>query len=338
MMPVSPSLPRQFRAFAAFICLCLVLGGCGYSDEMHERQTWRKLLWYEKYGELDQLIDQAYVERQKGKLSSNRLRGRFWQLQQTDASFAPRFDAWVARQNSAHAYLARGWFRLQQASNIRGDGPASDVSAQNMASMRTLLTEAKADLAQSLLKDPLCAMCVGGEIYANTLLGKRDPGLIDQALSLDPNLWQPLAEHLVSLSTQWGGSDEAMERFISDMEARGYSKTILDRLNALRLFQQGLILQYDDHDVARAIEKYELAVSYAPNPNALQNLAELYAEQGRFEKASAALERNLRENDPWDLYSIEALAQTYFAQGRESDGKKMLDKRNELISRYSNGE
>lgn len=338
MMPAPLSLPQSYRTLAALICLCLVLGGCGYSDEMHQRQTLRKLLWHGKFVELDQAIDQAYRERQKGKLSSNRLRGRFWELQQTDSNFAARFDAWVANRESAHAYLARGWYRLEQASKIRGDGPFRSIPAQRVTAMRDLALRGTEDMAQALRKDPLCAMCVSGQIYANLLLGQTDPTLLDTAISLDPKLWQPFALHLMSLSPQWGGSDGAMTGFIDEMEQRGIDRSILDRLQARRLFQLGLILQYGTRDFAGAQEKYEQAIAYFADSDALKNLAEIHAARGNHAKAASLLERNLSENDEWDLYSIEALAQAYFADGRESDGNRMLRRRAELYSRYRNGE
>ncbi len=338
MMPVPPSLTHGFRLLVTLICLSLFLGGCGYSDEMHERQTWRKLLWYEKYGELDQAIDQAYVERQKGKLSSNRLRGRFWELQQTDASFAPRFDAWVTNRKSAHAYLARGWFRLERAGKLRGDGPFRGIPPNRVAAMRDLALLGSEDMAQALTKEPLCAMCVGGQMYANILLGQSDPALIDLAVSLDPKLWQPFGLQLMSLSPQWGGSDSAMEDFINAMEQRGIDRKILDQLQARRLFQLGLNAQYGTRDYAEARQIYEQALTYFADSDVLKNLAELYAMEGDSAKAASLLERDLAENDEWDLYSIEALAQAYFAGGRESDGKRMLRRRAELFSRYSNGE
>lgn len=337
-MSVPSSLLQDFRLLATLSCLALFLGGCGYSDEMHQRQTWRKLLWYEKYGELDQAIDQAYVERQKGKLSSNRLRGRFWELEQTDANFAPRFDAWVANRQSAHAYLARGWYRLERARKLRGDGPFRGIPPNRVAAMRDLALLGSEDMAQALTKEPLCAMCVGGQMYANILLGQSDPALIDLAVSLDPKLWQPFGLQLMSLSPQWGGSDSAMEDFINAMEQRGIDRKILDQLQARRLFQLGLNAQYGTRDYAEARQIYEQALTYFADSDVLKNLAELYAMEGDSAKAASLLERDLAENDEWDLYSIEALAQAYFAGGRESDGKRMLRRRAELFSRYSNGE
>lgn len=201
MMPVPPSLPHGFRLLAALICLSLVLGGCGYSDEMHQRQTWRKLLWYEKYDELD------------------------------------------------------------------------------------------------------------------------------QALSLDPKLWQPFGLQLMSLSPQWGGSDGAMVDFIDDMERRGIDRKILDQLQARRLFQLGLNAQYGTRDHAEARQIYEQALTYIADTNVLKNLAELHAAQGDHAKAVSLLEKDLAENDESDLYSIEALARSYFAEGRDKDGKRMPRRR-----------
>lgn len=337
-MPFQRFLPVSALLASGILFVCLALSGCGYSDELSHRHSLLKLLWTEQYAKLDEAITQAYVDKRKGKLTSNQLRTRFWQLQYADPAFTGRFDTWVARQDSAHAHLARGWFRLQQASKIRGDGPSAGIPPDRKSAMRALALAGEEDMAQALIKDPLCAMCVGGQIYANLYLGIRDSALIEKALSLDPDLWQPVAAHFISISPQWGGAAGEMEGFVRTMEERGRSKEFLNRLNAMLFFQYGLIEQYDHKDFALAIEKYERAISYFPNSDALKNVAELYANQGRHDKAEAALERNLRENDEWDLYSIEALAQAYFAQGKTGDGKKMMRKRDELVRRFRNGE
>lgn len=324
--------------FPVIVLATLLLGSCGYSDDLHQRQTLVKLLWQEQYAELDKAISQAYVERGKGKISSNRLYTRFWQLQHVDPAFTPRFDRWVASQGSAHAYLARGWFRLEQARKIRGDGLARDISPDRFARVRELAQASVEDFHQALKKDPLCALCVGGEIDANLYLGKRDPELIETALSLDSNLWQPVAAHFVALYPQWGGSEEEMSAFIQRIETlKGPGKAVR-HLNALFHFRRGLDQQFDAMNFPEAIKEYETAISYHPDEFALKNVAKLYSLQGRHDLAAAALERNLRENDEWDLYSIEALAQAYFAQGKNRDAEKMMNKRDELFRRYRNGE
>ena len=297
-----------------------------------------KLLWTEQYAELDKAIDQASLEKYKGKLSSNQLRGRFWQLQNADPVFESRFDAWVNTRKSAHAYLARGLFRLERANKLRGDGTASQISPDKLEKVRELAQRAVGDLQLSREKDSRCAMCVGGEIWANLLLGKRDPELVETALALDRSLWQPVASHFISLYPQWGGSEEQMSAFIREMEARADKENNVPRLNAMFHFRRGLIQQYDKRDYPEAIKDYERAVSYYPNDFALKNLAELYMQQGDTQKAVTVLERNLEANDPWDLYSIEALAQAYFAQGEQSKGKTMMKKRDDLMTRFRNGE
>ncbi len=327
-------LPRYLLAVMA----ALVVGSCGYSDELHERHTLVKLLWDERYAELDQAITQAYKQREKGKLSSNQLRTRIWQLQSVAPAFSPRFDNWVARQGSSHAYLARGWFRLEQASKTRGDGLASGIPPERLAKVRELAELAIDDMQQALAKDSRCAMCIGGEIFANLYLGRRDDELVERAHLIDPALWQPVAAHFISLYPQWGGSEEEMKAFILHMETlKGTEKTV-QRLNAVFYFRRGLTQQFGYRDYAEAIKEYETAISYFPDSYALKNVAVMYSTQGKHDMAAAALERNLRENDEWDLYTIEALAQAHFAQGKDGEGKKMMKRRDELLRRFRNGE
>ncbi|MBS1198892.1 MAG: hypothetical protein H6R18_2677 [Proteobacteria bacterium] len=331
-------IEKNISKLLAVIFVVLLLGGCGYSDELHSRHVLLKLLWTEQYAELDRAIAQAYQEKEKGKLSSNRLRGRFWQLQNADPAFESKFNGWVNAQKSAHAYLARGLFWLERANKLRGDNVASQIPSDRMEKVHELAQRAVDDLHLAREKDTRCAMCVGGEIWANLLLGQHDPELIENALSLDRSLWQPVASHFISLYPQWGGSEEQMSAFIKKMETQAEKEQIVPRLNAMFYFRRGLIQQYDHRNYPEAIKEYEMAVSYYPNDFALKNLAELYMLQGDTQKAVIALEKNLEANDPWDLYSIEALAQAYFAQGEEGKGKRMMKKRDELLTRFRNGE
>ena len=333
------SLPfSRLPGFLLAVMVALVVGSCGYSDELHERHTLVKLLWEERYAELDQAIAQAYKEREKSRLSSNQLRTRIWQLQSVAPAFEPRFDNWVARQGSSHAHLARGWFRLEQASKTRGDGPASGIPPGRYDKVRELAQAGVDDLHQALSKDSRCAMCIGGEIFANLYLGRRDDELVERAFLIDRTLWQPVAAHFISLYPQWGGSEEEMQAFIQHMGTLKGTEKFVQRLNAMLHFQRGLAQQFTYRDSAEAIREYETAISHFPDSYALKNVAVMYSTQGQHDKAAAALERNLRENDEWDLYTIEALAQAYFAQGKRGEGDKMMKKRDELVRRFRNGE
>jgi tetratricopeptide (TPR) repeat protein len=316
----------------------LVVNGCGYSDELHHRHTLMKLLWQERYAELDQAIAQAYVKKEKGKLSSNQLRTRIWQLQNVDPAFVPRFNNWVAHQDSSHAYLARGWFRLQQALNIRGDRPASEIPPEKHAKVRELMQLGADDMQQALSKDTRCAMCIGGKIFANMHLGLQDDDLIEMALLIDPTLFQPVDAHFVSLYPGWGGSETEMMKFIHHIGTLNGTEKTVQRLNAMFYVQRGLAKHFGSMDYAGALSEYETAISHSPNHFALEGAAKIYSLQGEHGKAAAALEMNLRENDEWDLYTIEALAQAYFAQDRNSDGKRMMKKRDELLQRFRKGE
>ena len=308
-----------------------------YSDEQHERHTWLKLLWNEQYAELDKTIAAAYAQRDRGELSSDRLRGRFWQLQQADPpSFLPRIERWVEQQNSTYAYLARGLILLRGAGEVRGEGLARDVSEETWGHVRNLAQRGVDDMNKALELDPRCAMCVGGKIWAGYFLKGRDPRLIDQALALDPTLSQPVLAHFGLLYPQWGGSEAEMLAFIKKMEAAPETAKFSSQLNAVFYYRRGLDFQARGK-AAAAIKEYETALSFYPDSDALKNVAELYLQQGQPAKAAQALERNL-EQDPWDLYTIEALAQAYIGQGESAKGKAMQEKRTELITRFRNGE
>lgn len=85
-----------------------------------------------------------------------------------------------------------------------------------------------------------------------------------------------------------------------------------------------------------ALEWYERGRTEHPYDMLMKHLAAAYMEKKEVGKAVTILEDNLKLNDAWDLYTIEALAQAYFESEQQDKGKEMLRKRDEAQHRYNN--
>ena len=320
--------------------LALALGslaGCGYHDEEHEKNVLNGMLINEQYDALDQRLAKANAQYDGGKLASDRWAGRFHSLANINAdNVITRFDAWVAHADSGYAHLARGMYLQAQAWEARGDKLAAQTSPAQFQALYALATRAKADLEAADGKLSACALCAGELITVNRALGRpasESLPLLEAAVLYDPHMASPVLSYFPNLFPQWGGSYEQMEAFIATMRA-SVDPAIVDLLESRYCWERARQAERAG-DREAGLAWYQKGVTAHPYDMLMKNLAETYAERGDHEQAAAILERNLAVNDAWDLYSTEALAQQYYALGRQDDGDRMMKRRDELQRRYN---
>lgn len=330
--------PRRGVVFLFALMMLLGLGGCGYSDPLHERHQLLKMLWTERYAELDQALATGYEKYQRGKITGARFTSWFWQLEHADPAFAQRYQKWVETMpDSGWAHLTRGLFLVQRAYQERGDRVASETPDGRFERMEDYLSDASDELEIAAQHLPRCALCIGGQLNVNLLRGERrhNRELIDQALGYDLNIWRPVYAYYTSLYPQWGGSEAEMQAFAREVGLR--IPELGKRLEALFYWQRGLNYGYAGRS-AEQIESFRLAADTFPSDEVLKSLAGAYMEQGDFEAAIPVLEQNLEVNDEWDLWSLESLHQAYVATGEDGKARRILSRRDEYLSRYHRGE
>jgi len=329
-----------FKGYLAGFLLWMViwLGGCGYSDPLHERHQLLKKLWTEQYTELDQALSTGYEKYQRGKITGARFTSWFFQLEHADAAFAQRYQKWVdIHPDSGWAHLARGLFLVQRAYQERGDRVSAETPSGRFDRMEQYLVDATNELEIAAQKLPRCALCIGGQININLMRGERrnNRALIDEALGYDANIWRPVYAYYTTLYPQWGGSEAEMQAFAREVGVR--NTELGKRLDALFYWQRGLNYGYANRTDDQ-IESFKIAADIFPLDEVLKSLAGVYMEQGNFEAAISVLEKNLEINDAWDLWTLESLHQAYIATGKESKAGRVLNKRDEYLSRFHRGE
>ena len=326
------------------VALCLALsflmGGCGfYFDEEHEKNALNGMLVEEKYAALDKAFEKAEKQYRNGKISAKQWEGRWLSIADINADgIEPRFDSWVAHTGSPYAYLARGLFITNKAWEARGPKLAYETTDAQFAELYRLSDKAEKDLVVAREKISKCSICIAGLLRANRAFGRPvgdSETLLNEALASDSTSRAAVFVYFTGLYPQWRGSFKLMQSFIDDMERQVSDPAVIDELRSRYCWMQAnSAIERGDRDLA--LEWYERGLTAHPYDMLMKQLAAAYMENKEIDKAVKILEDNLKLNDAWDLYTIEALAQAYFERGQQNKGKEMLRKRDEAQHRYNN--
>ncbi|MEZ0233010.1 MAG: tetratricopeptide repeat protein [Methylophilaceae bacterium] len=326
----------MFR-YAWMILLALVLTSCGYNDNLHVRHGMLKLLWQEHYAELDDALNQQYQLYRAGKLKGRDFSDQIWTLQMADPLFAPRFEKYTeSKPESRWAYLVQGFFLLQQASNARGDDVGARTSADKFSRMTDLAMNARYAFKQAEKNSAPESFTAAGLIKINMLLGVRagNADLVSDGMMADPTIWRAAIAYFNTLYPQWGGTEAEMLAFIQRVKP-GNPK-LAEYLDADFYWRRGLDLELAGR-TDEAIATYNQSIKIYPHADALKNVGGIYLRQGQCELAEEVLKKNLKENDEWDLWTLETLHQAQVCAGSSWQARRTLSKRDELIYRYHDG-
>ncbi|MBI1771559.1 MAG: hypothetical protein HYR68_04270 [Burkholderiales bacterium] len=312
--------------------------GSNYADEEHEQNILVGMLWRGEFKKLDIALDSAFAQNKAGRLKSNTLYKRFGTLSRLDKDFQKQFDAWVKSSMQGYAYLARGMFLQQQAWDARGDKLAAETSKKQFADFHKLSSVARVDLTKANEKIKSCALCVGELIVNNRALGIKegDDALLKYALQYDPKLYSPAYAYLSKLLPQWGGSFSEMETFIGNIRKTTGDEILVDELKSRLCYYQGIAIYREDQEGARIW--FERGLTSQPYQLLVNELALLYAKKNNHKQAIALLEKSMANGNEWDIYTLEVLAQSYFALGMQAKGDKLIAKRDGAVRRFKNGE
>jgi tetratricopeptide (TPR) repeat protein len=333
---------RAIKGLLALFVLTLqcVLSGCSlYFDEEHDKNVLNGMLVHEAYAELDDTLAKAEKKHRQHKLTAAQWEGRWASLANINADgIESRFDGWVSATGSPYAHLARGMFYQAKAWEARGSQSASETSEAQFGEFRRLAAQAEPDLTLAHSKIADCSICNAELLRVNRALNRPDPPrdeLLRRALISDPRSRAAVFAYFVGLYPQWGGSFEQMRAFIDEVKPRLADPDVAAELESRFCWVQAGVA-HNHGQAAEALAWYERGLTAHPYDMLIKHLAETYTAQGQHAKAVEVLEKNLELNDPWDLYTLEALAQAYFQSGRQSDGAKMMKKRDQAQERYNN--
>jgi len=312
--------------------------GSNYADEEHEQNILVAMLWRGEFKKLDVTLGSGFAQNHAGRLKSNTLYARFATLSRLDKDFRKQFDSWVKSSQLGYAHLARGMFLQEQAWEARGDKFAAKTSKAQFAAFEKLSSLARLDFNKANEKIKSCAMCAGELIGNNKALSKQkdDVELLNTALRQDPSLYSPAYAYLSSLQPQWGGSYAQMQAFIENIAKVTGDMVLVEQLKSRLCYYHGNNIYSEDPEGARVW--FEKGLNSQPYQLLVNELALMYAKKNNHQQAINLLEKSLANGNEWDVYTLEALAQSYFALGMQVKGDKLIAKRDEAVRRFKNGE
>lgn len=327
----------NLKSLAALL-LAAFLSSCGYHDDLHMRHHQLGLLWNYQFQALDSSLDEQYKLYKNGKLSGAEFSRQIFSIEWANEGADKRFVDYVkAYPDSRWSHLLYGLYLVKKAGDARGNETYQETPQSNLDKMTELALQAKEALTTAHAHQAPFGLYAGGMVHINRMLQTREENksIVDEAIARDGDIWRAPVAYFTTLYPQWGGSEQAMINFITEVKTR--NPTLAKALKANFYWRQGK--RYAVHgDSDSAIAIYEKAVSIYPDDYALRDLGELYMQKGQCDAAVDVLKRNLEENDAWDLWTLESLAMAHDCAGNSWAGSRVKAKRSELFERYRRAE
>ena len=325
----------------AAIFLAAFLSSCGSHDTLYMRHHQLWLLWNKQYQALETSLDEQYNLYKQGKLKGAELSLQIQAIEYANAGADAKFAGYVeAMPNSKWSHLLYGLYLVKQAGDARGSETYSKTPQASFEKMRELAEQAKELLEVAHEHQAPFGLYAGGMIKINQLLNVDDENksLVDEAMAREGDIWRAPNIYFQTLYPQWGGSEKAMAEFV--VEVRSKNPKLSKALQADFHWRRGR--EYGGYggpgNPEAAIAEYEKAVSFNSHRFALTDLGYIYMLAGRCDEAVALFERNLEDNDEWDLYTLESLMQAHDCAGNSWQFSRVKAKRSELFARYRGGE
>lgn len=179
-----------------------------------------------RFGDVSDAMARVHAAYERDRRTENEFHKLAYEFYRADPELPNLLDAWVTqRPTDPFAYLARGIYRLKMGWLSRGGKFAAQTTGgqfRDMAAWRTLAT---ADLEQATRHMPRLVEAYCYQIEADqTAGGQRKRTLFEQAIKINPDSFIAREFYLHTLTPRWGGSYEAMDRFVQTFR-RSYERT-----------------------------------------------------------------------------------------------------------------
>ena len=307
-------------------------------DNLHTRVHQLLLLWNSRYPELEASLNDQYGLYRNGKLSGREFSNQIFFLEYANEGAEAKFVGYEqAMPDSKWAHLLHGLYLNRLAVDARGQEVVSKTPRQNFNKMRELALQANDLLAIAHQHQAPFSLYAGGMVEVNRMLNTQEGNklLVDEAIAGDHDVWRAPYNYFLTLYPQWGGSEEAMKAYISEVKPN--NPKLANALQAKFYWRKGKKYSVDG-DTDLAVLQYKLAADTSPDVNTLKDLGEIYLQKNQCDDAVKVLNRNLTENDEWDTWTLNALKQAYDCSGDSWQAKQVQLKIDELYARYSQGE
>ncbi len=240
------------------------------------------------FAELDRLYGTLQHEYETRSISDGDLRASFRVFYLTDPALAHQYDAWVRHSpNSYVAHLARGIYYDFLGADRRGEASAGETSAEQFQGMYEAFAVAVADfkLSMSLTRRPILTYLYRLRIdrYVGNQSEARE--VFEDAMRIDPHSFIVREMYMMALSTQWGGSQDAMKQFLEASREAGLSDVHLRVLESAIVADQAWIELFEHKDYAAAARAYLHAYEIDGESGCLRCAAEAFLQAEDYGKA-----------------------------------------------------
>lgn len=285
-----------------------------------EAETLRHWLTSGQLVNLDQRINQAQQDYEKGKLDEWGVNELFSALAVPDPAFEEILIAWSdAVPNSYAAQVAIGVYYAAVGNEWRGSRYISETHPEQIQRMRQYHQKAETHLtaALKLTEKPINAYV--GLIALSGMQGQRNNAetWLQQALIVAPNNYGVRAKYMGMLEPRWGGSYEAMQTF-SEQARSALSPAEADKLTSRILLDKAKSLWSAGDNVA-ALDTLNRALETTNTVALRLTRAKLYHTLGRLNEAWVDIEQ-ASSLDPDDADILEERSHIQFTRQRVAEG------------------
>jgi hypothetical protein len=195
-----------------------------------------ELLVTGRYAELDVRMNGFQQAYKMGSLVDLELLREFGAFARTDSRLQADLDAWVQEYPASYAArLARGIYYSRCGLVTRGNRYINRTTAEQIRGMKVYLARAREDLLASLPLDAMPLISYRYLIVIGMEFGERGKNRdwLAKATALNPDSIVIRRPYMVSLETRWGGSLDAMQKFLDESREAGSSPDHLRMLAEL---------------------------------------------------------------------------------------------------------
>jgi tetratricopeptide (TPR) repeat protein len=296
----------------------------GYNDELSQRHSFYGAIINKDFAQAKKMID----ELQNSVTSQDRrdqVGVAISMVERLPLDNGKEYlDHWVeAAPSYWGAYACRATFELHRAWKERGTAFGNRTAPEKFERVKKLVESAVSDAKTALRMNDRCHRCYRILINATMLerSGKQTGAIIaERGLKAFPSSVVLREIFLETLQPSWGGSESAMDRFVTQTTA-SLPREDADSISAHREYLKGF-WAVAEKDQEKA---FESALGLADHHSAAIRLAELKRTKGQHKEVLTLMERNLK-NSPWDRYSLELKAIAHEKLGQTDEHFATIDK------------